>query len=332
MASHVSDLALSGEQPSTSELLLGKAGLAAVTAGDWVLLVGGHDGERPLKHAEVFQPAEEIDCRGLWQDAPPMLARRAYLSANNIDNRLYVVGGGADGRSLNTMEVFDVETAAWDSWFVIPPMHTKRTMHSSAYADGKLYVVGGFDGIRDLNALEVYDPEFKTWQWKLNMQMARSYLSVTAVSGSIYAIGGQNRRQTAGPRAHGSVEVFDLFSELWSQGPALLTPRLGLASAVLVEDGEEIIYVCGGSDGGNVLSSMEKLNPKEGKWVEAPPMKQARLGHAIAVVNNRLYVFGGYDGLETLDTFQCYDPAKKQWGPLLLMGEGREEAATAEGL
>merc|ERR1712070_924021 len=58
----------------------------------------------------------------------------------------------------------------------------------------------------------------------------------------------------------------------------------------------------------------------EGTWSPAPPMSTPRLGHAAAVVKNKLYVIGGYDGKEPLDTFECFDPETDQWSPPMKMG------------
>lgn len=299
----------------------GRTGLAAAVLDNRIFLLGGHTTHNPVKLMEVFEPGTLVESRGEWAELPPMLARRTYLTADALDNKIFAVGGSADGRTLNTIEVFDLEKKCWATWFSMPPMQTKRTLHGAAVGDSRLFVCGGFDGLRDLKTVECYDPSTSQWQWKTPLSVGRSYLATVVVQGRLYAIGGQDRRQEAGSRAHNSVEAFDLFSELWQPVAPLLSGRLGLAAATLThEDGEECIYVCGGSDGSQVLNTVERFSAKEGAWSEVPPMTVPRLGHTCAVVNGKLYALGGYDGKETLETFECFDPKEGRWGPPMKMG------------
>lgn len=287
-----------------------------------VFLVGGHSGETPLKLFESFEPGEELEDRGNWRRLDPMLARRTYCSSLALDGMVYVIGGSADGRALNSFEVYDaVHSCEWARWFTKPPMQIKRTLHAAAVCSDRIFVVGGFDGLRDLNLMEEYDPKTNSWRWGSAMERRRSYFALCACAGSMYAIGGQDRGSETGPRAHRHVERFDLYSEMWFEAAPLLEGRVGCAAASLVcDDGLEYIFVCGGSDGDASLSSMERYDPRQNVWTEAPPMSEKRLGHTVAVVRNRLYAIGGFDGMEALGTFECFDPKLSRWGPLLDMG------------
>ena len=42
-------------------------------------------------------------------------------------------------------------------------------------------------------------------------------------------------------------------------------------------------------------------------------MNGRRLQFGVAVLDDRLYVVGGRDGLKTLNTVECYDAKKKTW-------------------
>eukprot|EP00927_Polykrikos_kofoidii_P078677 TRINITY_DN75486_c0_g1_i1.p1 TRINITY_DN75486_c0_g1~~TRINITY_DN75486_c0_g1_i1.p1 ORF type:complete len:328 (-),score=48.90 TRINITY_DN75486_c0_g1_i1:153-1136(-) len=311
-----------------------RAGLGIAAIGDTIFLFGGHDGEQPLKRCEVFKATSSGDPRGLWLSAPPMLARRAYLTAHALEGKLYIVGGSADGRALNTMETLEPSELKWDLWTAMPPMMMKRTMHAGTVADGRLFVCGGFDGIRDLRATEVYDPVTNAWQPKLHMETGRSYHALAALGQLLYAIGGQDRLQESGPRAFRSVEYFDLWSERWYPAPELVHPRLGLTACVLdvgLIATESYIFVCGGSDGDDVLSSVERFCIREQSWTEMPPMCTPRLGHAAVALDNKMYVIGGFSGKEPLDTFEVFDPNKGEqgeWLPPQKMGCLHEEVAS----
>jgi len=302
----------------------GRAGLACAVHEGEVYLFGGHNGEMPVKSAEMFRPGDEPDSRGEWVSLPPLLARRAYLSAVQLDGKIYAIGGSADGRTLSTFEVFDIATHQWDQWFAKPPMGTKRTIAASAVAEGRLYVTGGFDGIRDLPTVEVYDPRTNMWSSNTdNMMRGRSYHALATCAGSIYAIGGQERTSKQGQavRAHISVEAFELYCERWLPVPDMSVGRIGPSAAVMKdENGDEFIYVTGGSDGDQVLCSGEVFDPRAGEWTPLPPMAIPRLAHGSAFVNGKLYVIGGFDGKVPMTTFECYDPATKRWSPPQEMG------------
>jgi len=296
-----------------------RAGLSASVACGRIFVCGGHDGESPVRTLEVFEPGPQIDSPGIWKQMPPMLARRAYLQTVCLEDRIFAIGGSADGRTLNTIEVFDPARNSWEYWFTMPPMQTKRTLHGAAIGNGKLFVCGGFDGMRDMPTVECYDPHANSWQTKnvWNLPIGRSYLALCTCGNKIYAVGGQDRGRDTGPRAHEHVDVFDLYSERWSPIAPLATGRLGLTASHIVHDEKDYLYVCGGSDGSDVLNSVEIYDVEENAWTAAPPMGEPRLGHAAAVLEGKLYVIGGYDGKDTLDTFECYDPAKGCWGPVL---------------
>jgi len=299
----------------------GRAGLSSSVCNGQAYLFGGHDGQKPLKTVQSFTPE---DSSGNWKDVPNMLARRSYCSASELEGKIYVVGGSADGRTLNTFEVLDPLSGQWDQWFTKPPMGVKRTMHAAAVAEGRLYVAGGFDGIRDLASAEVYDPRSNSWSGSMDpMAVARSYHVMASSGGNVYAIGGQERqvKDESRPRAHRSMEVFELYCERWLPMPPMAVGRIGPACSVFPNDqGEELIYVTGGSDGTDVLTSMEVFNTKKQSWEELPSMSIPRVGHASFALAGRIYVVGGLDGKVVLDTYEAYDIAEKKWLPPQRLG------------
>eukprot|EP00928_Gymnodinium_smaydae_P062852 TRINITY_DN46607_c0_g1_i1.p1 TRINITY_DN46607_c0_g1~~TRINITY_DN46607_c0_g1_i1.p1 ORF type:complete len:338 (-),score=55.98 TRINITY_DN46607_c0_g1_i1:138-1151(-) len=296
----------------------GVSGHAVAAVGGRIHSFGGHDGESVLRQVWIFTPVVEGDAvaRMLREPGPDMLARRAYSSAAVSGDTIYLVGGSSDGRALNTMETFETCTRTWESWFCFPPMNTKRTMHASVAVDrGKLFVCGGFDGMRDLKTVERYDSSSKEWRRVADMDHGRSYLAIAAAAGGIYAIGGQDRLgENRSTRAHSSVEVFDLYSELWCPVAPMSNARIGVAAAVLVdENGEEYVYAVGGSNGDDVLGSVECYDPRLKTWSPAPSLNVPRLGHACAVHENELYVLGGFDGKDPVESIERLSLKHNRW-------------------
>lgn len=58
-------------------------------------------------------------------------------------------------------------------------------------------------------------------------------------------------------------------------------------------------------------------------WTHVGHMSGRRLQFGVAVIEDKLYVVGGRDGLKTLNTVECYYPASKTWNMLPSMGTHR---------
>ena len=89
-------------------------------------------------------------------------------------------------------------------------------------------------------------------------------------------------------------------------------PR-GLSSLVAAAMGGKI-YVTGGEN--NVRNSENSVcmyDPQTNTWTQLASMSFARRCHASAAVDGKLYVFGGMDAEEELDSVEFYDPTSDRW-------------------
>ncbi len=55
-------------------------------------------------------------------------------------------------------------------------------------------------------------------------------------------------------------------------------------------------------------SFLGRYDSSKSKWESSEPMKTLRSRVGVAVVNKKLYAFGGYDGSTRLSTVECFDP------------------------
>ena len=51
-----------------------------------------------------------------------------------------------------------------------------------------------------------------------------------------------------------------------------------------------------------------RYDSSKGQWENSDPMQTLRSRVGVAVVQKKLYVFGGYDGSSRLNTVECYHP------------------------
>lgn len=70
-------------------------------------------------------------------------------------------------------------------------------------------------------------------------------------------------------------------------------------------------------------TTIEKYDLRTNTWTQAGVMNGRRLQFGVAVIDDKLYVVGGRDGLKTLNTVECYNPKTKTWNVLPSMSTHR---------
>jgi serine/threonine protein kinase/N-acetylneuraminic acid mutarotase len=245
-----------------------------------------------------------------WTELPPLLQPRAAAAAAVVGDRIVVTGGVANGRLLNTTEIFD-----GNSWKLGAPIPTPRQMLGAA-SDGKLvYVVGGTNGTTDVAAVEAYDPAADEWTTMPELPVGRSDFGVAVTDARLVAVGGTSAGQVLK-----SVAALDLTTATWTDLPDMSTPRHGLAVAAV----GKTVYAIGGSTGvanSQLASSAEslKLAPRRpqpaSQWRALPDASTARLMMASAVLDEKIWVAGGMRHGETLQTVESYDVRTGAWQP-----------------
>ena len=84
-----------------------------------------------------------------------------------------------------------------------------------------------------------------------------------------------------------------------------------------------VIYAVGGqTKSGNSLSTVEVYDPIAGRWKDAEAMSMLRSRVGVAVMQNRLYAIGGYNGQERLNTVEVFDAQTGRWSKVRGRGRG----------
>ena len=116
----------------------------------------------------------------------------------------------------------------------------------------------------------------------------RDHLGAVLVQGKIFAIGG--RRSGVLKR----VDIYDIATDTWSEGPPLPEPTSGMA-AELLSDGR--IHVVGGEDpgtiGGGVVDRHFILDIPSGRWANGPKALLPVHGAASDEIAGVMLVAGG---------------------------------------
>jgi len=215
---------------------------------------------------EVYDPKTDA-----WKNKTSMPTARSSLSANVVDDKIYLIGGRKYSRGLSTVhyidekvnEVYDPKT---DTWTTQTPMPEYALGYSSAVIENKIYIIGGLKLARmwtegatlSLDNNQIYDPETDTWSSGKPIPtiiIARAAGATTGVLAPkrIYVVGGNYGLNIA----TNLTQVYDPVTDMWSTGTPMPTPRYGLGVAVVNDE----LYVIGGKTVDNYLAVNEKYTP-----------------------------------------------------------------------
>jgi N-acetylneuraminic acid mutarotase len=109
------------------------------------------------------------------------------------------------------------------------------------------------------------------------------------------------------------VEKYDPAGDSWTTMAPMPTKRAWLVAATaLDQDSNSKIYAIGGSNSLVKFNVVEAYDPVTNNWANRASMPTARDDAAIGVVNNKIYVMGGWNG-GALDNVEVYDPVANTW-------------------
>src|SRR5262245_12342070 len=126
---------------------------------------------------------------GAWLDFADAPTSRQEVGVGFVAGKMYVIGGFANGTSVNTVERYDPNSNTWET---IDPLPSPQPLNhvGVAAADGKLFVIGGLtQTFAGVNTTFCYDPVEEEWTPKATMPTFRGGMGVAEVDGLIYAAG-----------------------------------------------------------------------------------------------------------------------------------------------
>ena len=248
-----------------------RQGFAIATCQNKIYVIGGWNSLDPntgiaitLGTNEMYDPATDT-----WTTKASMPTPTAYMEANVIDDKIYVIAGITDisKPTLSSSNwVYDPSSNSWNPAASIP---TSVFKYASAVVDNKIYVVGGDGGkssaVSNLN--QIYDPETNSWTIGPPLPTAVRHAGAGATAGKLaparlYIIGGSNN----GYDGVSATQIYDPQTGNWALGAQMPTARLGL-EVVVVND---TLYALGGiswagpqNNAGAVYTSNEQYIPSD---------------------------------------------------------------------
>jgi len=232
------------------------------------------------------------------------------------------------GRSVLVKPLFQDEPR----WEVQTPLGKARSRLAVATVDDSLYAIGGeAAGGRAVTNVDVYDLQVNQWHAVRPLPQPLANLAATALHGRIYVAGGSHNddqgqtsttvTMTVSNGVSNGFWVYDPEQDQWQSLGQLPAP---LAGASLVAD-SEALYLIGGWDGQMMRDEIWRLVPPTAEetvsdstlaWEVVNRMETARAFFGTAMVQNEIYVIGGYDGRRELALANVYVTTTNEWRTL----------------
>lgn len=230
----------------------------------------------------------------------------------SLTRRLVVLGGlMRDDRENRHCWFLNEEKSTWQLLAQMPKPNWK--FYAACTLQNGIFITGGYHGNVKADCW-LFDTMEKKWKSALAMASCRCKHRAVVHSDKIYVIGGEDDMD----RPLTAVEKFDLRTRQWSKATDMLA---GLSDPLVHSCGANI-YVFGGiSDGDHTSCLTQMYDPVWDQWsFKAEMPEPCRLG-AGAMVNDRIYIIGGYN-----QACMCYTPATDSWA---LLSRPRERHGNA---
>ena len=182
----------------------------------------------------------------------------------------------------------------------------KSSFHSASAYHGKVYINNkpGAD-----YAIERFDPAVNSWAHLTSYSGEMSHFSAAIVyfQGSLYVIGGKKKGEVAN-----CVHKYNADTNLWQEVAPMNVSRSSL-SAVADKDN---IYAIGGKANNQMLDVVERFDSKMNSWCRVASMLEKKLLPCVAILNTRVFLFGGYTSIrppQVSSSIDMYDPTSNMW-------------------
>jgi len=270
-------------------------------------------GKLYLIGGDGINPVEEFDPKTMrWtrKSTPPVVMH--HFEAVGYQDKIYVLeafeGGSFPNQpNLSNVYIYNTQTDTWQKGSGLAP-ERRRAAAGAAEYQGKLYLVNGIQhghSSGTTNLFDVYDPKTDSWSALPDAPHIRDHCEASVVGDKLYVAGGRNTSYRDPNLVNNyfsqtvlEVDCFDFKTGKWTTLAAKLP--LGTGGGSLVNLNGILYYM-----GGERATASEKNAPRKNtyylnplypdKWIETDSLNFARNGMCAAVLNNKIFAFGGSD-------------------------------------
>lgn len=230
---------------------------------------------------------------------PRVMATACPAGLLERDRSLIIAGGrDANGRPSRSAYRFDCNYLMWKP---ISSLLVKREGCGSAFSAGHAFVVGGRTPQEWTNRVEYYNPIANKWSEISPMKHSREGCGVASLNDKLYVAGGNQY----GNSDLDIVEWFDMKKDLWCEAKPMQESRWGCG---FTSTGGSLYAI-----GGYRKDTVERYDPREGKWQYCESMLVRRRRVSVALFDGKIYTFGGWIDNSRMTAVECYDVRTNSW-------------------
>ncbi|KAG7382859.1 Leucine-zipper-like transcriptional regulator 1 [Phytophthora boehmeriae] len=218
-----------------------------------------------------------------------------------------------------------LEVRAWEKLHPHGDVYSPRTGHTVTSKDGRVYVFGGTDRRRRQQDLYQLDLESSTWsqvQTRGTLPPRRSGALGVVHDSDMFIFGGYDGRDG---NYFNDLYYFNFDEQRWNQMPSVVEDRPEARTDHIMVLHSSSIYIFGGYNGSSRFNDLCGYDIEAKRWNRlqaAGCVPSRRFGHSGVVheSTNRLIIFGGWDGRDTLNDLFEYNFVTNEWRKLETSG------------
>lgn len=293
-----------------------RAGLGVVAVDGKIYAIGGastapyhNQAENLLSTNEEYDPTTDS-----WTVKPSMPTPRAYFAIATYQNKIYCIGGIVGSEKLEDSggfthslfvysginEVYDTITETWETKASMP---IDIARFQANVVDGKIYAIGA-------QFTYVYDPTTDSWTQKTpvpeKLYSYNWFVASAALANRIFVTG--EFETSLLDYDDQRLFIYNTLNDSWSESArGTLDGGIGVGVTVGVRAPVRV-YVLGFINWGYDQVN-QAYDPDTDKWTTAAPNPIDQRDFGCVVLNDVLYVIGGYVDPETVtNANQAYLP------------------------
>jgi N-acetylneuraminic acid mutarotase len=287
------------------DMQVGKWEPASLVRDDKLYVLGGYANYIiSSRRQDVFNPAD-----GSWtqlQDCPSTIS---HVNLVADDTGFWYAGGMKDKPNreikdhiISEVWHYDLER---DRFSAAPLLPEPRGAGALQRIGDRLHYISGLMVDRDTDSPDHFVFDLAEWRssgtggWSKAAPLAvpRNQHSIATLGGKIYVIGGQFNHDSQ-QIDQDRVDIYDPETDSWSEGPTLPVPHSHSEHATFVH--KDRIWMIGGHstpEGGKKGFCPNVVTLREGgEWEITCHLPKPTSSPAAGIINDRLYVAGGWDG------------------------------------
>jgi len=239
-----------------------------------------------------------------------------------MNQQIWVAGGistelpASTGKMTAKVHFWSPKYASWQS---APSLPEGRHHTYLIAVENRLFAFGGFVNSQGqwANSRDVLmlDKGAKAWQKVASLPFALSETVGAVLNGKVHLAGGRSPSSEKNGQWQHSLDVsahliFDPKSFTFKKAAPLPSARNSAAS---VQVNGRWFVLGGRTVGGEPITDMIEYLPETNTWQAHAALPKARAGHAAAVIDNAITVFGGEHSQGVDREVFSYDLTKQQW-------------------